>query len=151
MTDLQAAIGIHQLERLDGELEGRAAIWHRYDGELGGLALGLPAPVEDGVVHARHLYSVLVATEAIGKTRDQVLDELHELGIGGGVHFTPVHLHPYYRETFGYEEGDLPAAERIGARTLSLPFAAALEEEDVADVVAALAQSVGAAASAVAG
>lgn len=148
MTDVQAAIGIHQLARLDDELERRAEIWGRYDDALTDLPVERPAPVEDGVVHAHHLYSVLVRTEEVGAGRDQVLDELLRWGIGSGVHFTPVHLHPYYRERYGHREGELPNAERIGARTMSLPLAAALEDEDVEDVVAALHRAVGVAAPA---
>jgi dTDP-4-amino-4,6-dideoxygalactose transaminase len=150
MTDLQAALGIHQLARLDEEIAGRADVWRRYDERFADLPLERPAPAPDGVRHGRHLYSVLVRTEETGTTRDQVLAELSELGIGAGVHFTPVHLHPYYRETTGGREGQFPNAEHIGARTLSLPLSSVLSEEDVDDVVAAVERAVGAAAGAAA-
>jgi dTDP-4-amino-4,6-dideoxygalactose transaminase len=146
MTDVQAALGIHQLARLGDEIEGRAAIWRRYDEAFADLPLALPAPIEPGVVHSRHLYSVLVRTGDAGRTRDEVLGELKALGIGAGVHFTPVHLHPYYREALGGREGQFPVAEDIGAHTLSLPLTSALTEEDVDDVVAAVGQALGAAA-----
>jgi dTDP-4-amino-4,6-dideoxygalactose transaminase len=89
-------------------------------------------------VHARHLYSIRVRTEEVGKTRDQVLNELIRHRIGTGVHYIPLHLHPYYRESFGYRRGDFPNAERIGDRTLSLPLAANLTDQDVDDVIEAL-------------
>ena len=148
MTDLQAALGIHQLERLDGELRRRAEIWSRYDEGLVDLPVGLPAAVEEGTVHARQLYSILVRTEELGRSRDQVLDELLRLGVGAGVHFAPVHLHPYYREAFGHREGEFPNAEYLGQRTLSLPLNGALADWDVEDVVAAVHQAVGVGAGA---
>ena len=138
MTDLQAALGIHQLPRV---LEGagrRRAIWERYDESFADLPVVRPAPVEAGTVHARHLYTILIDTETIGKSRDQVLNELSALNIGTGVHYTPVHLHPYYRERFGYDVGVFPNAEYIGARTLSLPLSTKLTDDDVADVIAAV-------------
>jgi dTDP-4-amino-4,6-dideoxygalactose transaminase len=148
MTDVQAALGIHQLARLEDEIEGRTAIWNRYDEAFAGLPVERPAPIEDGVVHARHLYSLLVRPQDAGRTRDEVLDELNALGIGAGVHFTPVHLHPYYREALGGREGQFPHAEDIGARTLSLPLSSALTDEDVDDVVGAVGRAVGVAAGA---
>ena len=72
---------------------------------------------------------------ATGKTRDEVLIGLHERGIGTGVHYTALHLHPYYRERFGYQEGHFPNAERIGAATLSLPLSAKLTDEEVTRVI----------------
>ncbi len=149
MTDVQAALGIHQLARLADEIDARIGIWRRYDEAFADLPLDLPAPVPEDVGHSRHLYSVTIRTEEIGRTRDQVLAELYALRIGAGVHFTPVHLHPYYRESAGGREGQFPNAERIGARTLSLPLSSALTEEDVDDVVAAVEQAVGATAGVV--
>jgi dTDP-4-amino-4,6-dideoxygalactose transaminase len=143
MTDVQAALGIHQLERLADEIEGRAAIWSRYDEALADLPLALPAPIEPGVVHARHLYSVLVRTGDAGRSRDQVLDELRALGIGAGVHFTPVHLHPYYREALGWREGQFPVAEAAADRSLALPFFTAMSEGQVARVCQELASVLG--------
>ena len=99
-------------------------------------------------MHARQLYSLQVRLEEAGRSRDDVLNGLLRQGIGAGVHFAPVHLHPYYREAFGHREGELPNAERFGARTLSLPLSGRLSEEDVADVVTALGRAVGVAAAA---
>jgi dTDP-4-amino-4,6-dideoxygalactose transaminase len=138
MTDLQAALGLHQLARIEPNAQRRAQIWARYDEAFEHLPVTRPAPVESGTVHGRHLYTILLKTKAIGKTRDQVLNELTRWNIGVGVHYTALHLHPYYRETFGHQPGDFPNAESIGARTLSLPFSAKLSDEDVTDVIAAV-------------
>jgi dTDP-4-amino-4,6-dideoxygalactose transaminase len=97
-----------------------------------------PAPPEPGTVHARHLYTLRVQPEYGGRSRDEVLQELHVRGIGTGVHYTALHLHPYYRETFGYREGLFPNAEAIGASTLSLPLSAKLSDEDVGRVIEAV-------------
>ncbi len=138
MTDLQAALGIHQLAKVERGLERRREIWSAYDAGLADLPLTLPAPEEEGTVHARHLYSVLIDTDAVGMSRDAVLDQLIGHRIGTGVHYVPVHLHPWYREHLGHGDGDFPHAERIGRRTLSLPLSAALTDEDVEDVIGAM-------------
>ena len=142
MTDLQAALGIHQLARLGESIARREEVWGRYDEALADLPLELPAPPAADVVHARHLYSPLVETERVGRSRDDVLDALADSGVGCGVHFTPVHLHPWYREELDHREGDFPVAERIGARTISLPLAS-LTDEDVEFVTGAVRRVVG--------
>jgi dTDP-4-amino-4,6-dideoxygalactose transaminase len=138
MTDIQAALGIHQLARISRNAKRRGEIWRRYDEGLASLPVERPAPVEEGLIHARHLYTILVKTEEVGKTRDQVLNELIRLKIGTGVHYTALHLHPYYRETFGHKRGDFPNAEFIGERTLSLPLSPKLTDADVEDVIASV-------------
>lgn len=142
MTDLQAAIGLHQLAKVDRGLERRREIWAAYDAGLAGLPLELPAPEERDTVHARHLYTVLVDTSPAGKSRDRVLDDLIQHRIGTGVHYRPVHLHPWYRQRFGHADGDFPNAEGIGASTLSLPLSAGLTDGDVEDVVEAVTEVV---------
>jgi dTDP-4-amino-4,6-dideoxygalactose transaminase len=79
-----------------------------------------------------------VDAERSGKSRDRVLDELVRLNIGTGVHYTALHLHPYYRERFGHAPGDFPHAEHIGDRTLSLPLSPKLSDRDVEDVIEAV-------------
>lgn len=138
MMDLQAALGIHQLARVEANLRRRAEIWTRYDEAFKGLPVVTPQPPEPDTVHARHLYTVLIDPAQLGKSRDQVSEELLACKIGTGIHYTALHLHPYYRERFGYTEGDFPNAEWIGERTLSLPLSAQLTDEDVEDVIAAV-------------
>jgi len=140
MTDLQAAIGIHQLPKLDEWIGVRAAQWARYDELLAGLPLETPPPAGDHMRHARHLYTVLVAPGA-PRTRDEVLSFLNDRKIGTGVHYRGVHLHPYYRDTLGVRPEDLPVATDVSERTLSLPFGPKVTEADQDDVVAALAEA----------
>lgn len=140
MTDIQAALGLHQLPRLDAWIEQRDALWARYDELLGGLPLELPpAPPEQGR-HARHLYQVLVTPDA-AVDRDELLARLDERRIGTGVHYRGVHLHPYYRETYSIDPASLPVATEISERTLSLPLSPGITEADQDQVVAALRES----------
>jgi dTDP-4-amino-4,6-dideoxygalactose transaminase len=141
MTDIQAALGIHQLERIEASWDRRNEIWNYYQRALSDLPVSRPAPDEENVRHARHLYTILVHEDECGKDRDQILSSLHRQNIGTGVHYTALHLHPYYRRTFGYTEGSYPNAEWIGKRTISLPLSAKLSDDDVEDVVIALRQA----------
>jgi dTDP-4-amino-4,6-dideoxygalactose transaminase len=137
MTDVQAALGLHQLPRLDGWIERRAELWERYDERLAGLPLTTPAAPAPDTRHARHLYQVLVEPEApIG--RDELLQGLTERQIGTGVHYRGVHLHPYYRDRYSLRPEDFPVATEISERTLSLPLSPKVTEADQDDVVAAL-------------
>ena len=138
LTDLAASIGLVQLGRLDAWWRRRRELWDYYLRELAALPLVLPAPVPAGVRHALHLFTCLVDDAGTRVSRDDVLRGLHELRIGAGVHYTALHLHPYYRKTFGYRRGDFPNAEWIGDRTFSIPLSPAVTEEDAADVVRAL-------------
>lgn len=137
MTDLQAAIGIHQLPRLDEWIERREELWQTYDELLVDLPLTTPAPPARHTRHARHLYQVLVQPEA-GVDRDTVLEFLTSRRIGTGVHYRAVHLHPYYRNRYRIKPDSLPVASDISSRTLSLPLAPDLTLDDQVDVVAAL-------------
>lgn len=137
MMDLQASLGIHQLKRIDAYWERRRQIWEEYNLRFRDLPCVLPMDPEPGSRHAYHLYTPLIDVERIGRSRDWVLKALSAENIGVGVHYRPVHLHPYYRETFGWRAGEMPAAEWIGERTVSLPLSAALCDKDVQDVVTA--------------
>lgn len=135
MTDIQASLGLHQVAMLDDRLVRRAAIWSRYDEAFRDLDITLPSQCPSTDVHARHLYTILVERERCGVSRDELLRALHDRGIGTGVHYRALHLHPYYRERFGYREGMFPNAERIGDSTLSLPLSAKLTDEEVTRVI----------------
>ena len=138
MTDVQAAIGLCQLKRIDNWLRRRQEIWQQYDEGLSGLPCQVPVPVEEGTVHARHLYTVLLDLDQLRLTRDQVMLALHERGIGTGVHYRSVHLHKYYQDRFGFEAADFPNATWISDRTISIPLAGELLDEDVARIVRSL-------------
>jgi dTDP-4-amino-4,6-dideoxygalactose transaminase len=140
MTDLQAAIGLHQLPRLDEWIDRRAELWETYDDLLAELPVTTPAPPAPGTRHARHLYQILVDPEA-GVDRDSVLEFLTSRKIGTGVHYRAVHLHPYYRDRYGLAPESLPVATDVSNRTLSLPLAPDLTVDDQLDVVSALRDS----------
>jgi dTDP-4-amino-4,6-dideoxygalactose transaminase len=137
MTDIQAALGIHQLPRLDAWIEARAALWARYDELLDGLPLQTPPAAPAEARHARHLYQVTLAPEA-PMQRDALLDFMTASKIGVGVHYRGVHLHPYYRDRYRIDPASLPVATEISDRTLSLPLSPGLTEDDQLDVVDAL-------------
>jgi dTDP-4-amino-4,6-dideoxygalactose transaminase len=138
MMDLQAAIGLHQLRNVRPWLRRREEVWARYDAAFADLPLGTPPPAEPDTVHARHLYTLMVDEERCGIHRDAFMQALHELGIGTGVHYLGVHLHPYYRDRFGHDSDRLPNATWISERTVSLPLSPHLDDEDVEDVIAAV-------------
>ncbi len=137
MTDIQAALGIHQLERIEKSWIRRDHIWKYYQEAFATLPIQLPAADERNVRHARHLYTMIVAKAECGKSRDQVLQLFAENKIGVGVHYLPLHLHDYYRKRFEFKPGDYPNAEWIGSGTVSLPLSAKLTDDDIEDVVAA--------------
>jgi dTDP-4-amino-4,6-dideoxygalactose transaminase len=137
MMDLQAALGLHQLAKLDGHLRRREAIWARYDEALAELPVTRPAPVPAGDRHARHLYTILIEPDS-GWSRDELLLALRQEGIATSVHFRALHLQPFYVERFGFTPGMFPVAERISARTLSLPLSAAMTDAQVDRVVEAV-------------
>jgi dTDP-4-amino-4,6-dideoxygalactose transaminase len=135
MMDLQAAIGLRQLDRLDAMHERRESICRRYDEALADLPLTLPALPDLGMVHARHLYTVLVDEARCGWSRDTLQAALAAEGIGTAIHFTALHLHSYYQQRFGLKRGQFPHAEYISDRTLSLPLSASLTDDEVDRVI----------------
>ena len=137
MTDVQAALGIHQLSRIEQWHKRREEIWERYNQAFQKLPLQLPLGEEENTRHARHLYTVLIKDDNLKCDRDKILQALQEEGIGAGVHYTALHLHPFYRR-LGYKEGDFPNTEYVGARTLSLPLSGKLTDDDVNDVISAV-------------
>jgi dTDP-4-amino-4,6-dideoxygalactose transaminase len=137
MTDLQASFGLHQLRRLEKNLLRREKIWSMYNQAFAGLPLILPPDPAADVRHARHLYAIRV-TDGSPLDRDALMAGLQRRNIGTGVHFTALHLHKYYSETFGYKPGDFPNSEAVGATTLSLPLSAKLTDGDVEDVIEAV-------------
>lgn len=143
MMDLQAAIGLHQLHKIDQSLEKRIQIWDRYTTIFKDFPLTLPALPEPETVNARHLYQVLVNKKITGITRDQFLQKMTHHGIGVGVHYLSLPEHPYYQQRFGWNPDDYPEAKRIGRQTVSLPLSPKLNEKDVADVIAAVHRSLG--------
>lgn len=139
MPDLSASLGIHQLRRINENAKVRKKYWKMYDEAFSRIPqLTVPKREEVDTVHARHLYAILLKLEELRITRNEFLNLLIDENIGSGIHFIPVHLHPYYRKTYGFTEGDFPNAEFIGQRTISLPLAANLSTKDIEDVIKAV-------------
>lgn len=138
MMDLQAAIGIHQLQRVKAYWHRRQQIWQRYNEAFSDLPIILPAPVEPDTIHAYHLYTILIDEQCCGISRDRFLDAMTGQNIGIGVHYLSIPEHPYYQQTFGWQPEDYPHAMRIGRQTVSLPLSAKLMDEDVGDVIDAV-------------
>ena len=136
MFDIQAAMGLHQLPRVDGWLEVRKRWTERYDEAFSGLEALTPLRRRGYVESAHHLYVILLRLEKLRVDRDLILDALQAENIGVGVHFRAVHLHPYYRTHV--PTGGLPVAEWATDRMLSLPLCPAMGAEDVEDVVRAV-------------
>lgn len=144
MMDLQAAIGMHQIERIESYWRRRLDIWNRYLAEFADLPIGLPAPWPADERHALHLFTILVDQRRCGVSRDEMLMRLHRQNIGTGVHYRSIPNMTVYRERFGWRPEDWPNAQAIGDRTLSLPLSAKLDDADVADVIAAVRRALGA-------
>lgn len=138
LTDLQCALGISQLGRLDTFTARRRALAGSYDRLLSVSDLVSPLARRPHTTHAFHLYVVQLALERLRVDRRQVFRALRAEGIGVNVHYLPVHLHPYYRRVLGTAPGQCPVAERAGERILTLPLFASMSETDVEDVVRAL-------------
>ena len=137
MMDMQAAIGIHQMARLDGFIERRTLLANHYRKKFSQLEGIKPLePVAYPIKHAWHLFVVELELEKLDIDRAGFLEILKQRNIGAGVHFPALHLQPYYQKTFGYRAGDFPNAGRASERILSLPLFPAMSEEDVDDVAA---------------
>jgi dTDP-4-amino-4,6-dideoxygalactose transaminase len=137
MHDVAAAVGIHQLTKLDGWIERRRELADVYDARLAHLPLELPARPPASARHAHHIYVVRLTGDAATE-RDAVSRALRTLGIGTTVHFHAIHLHSYYREALGVQPHDLPVAADWSQRALTLPLFPAMTQEDVEDVGRAL-------------
>ncbi|MHB8840888.1 MAG: UDP-4-amino-4,6-dideoxy-N-acetyl-beta-L-altrosamine transaminase [Candidatus Aquicultor sp.] len=136
MTDIQAALGASQLNRLDEFVQRRHALANRYNELLKDLPVMLPWRKPDSN-SAYHLYVIRLNHEVIGKSRRQVFEALREANIGVNVHYIPVHTQPYYRN-LGFNAGDFPEAEKYYSEAISLPLYYGLTEEEQDYVVAKL-------------
>ena len=141
MTELQAALGVSQMQRIDEFVSRRHELAARYDRLLARLPLILPQRNPQNR-SALHLYPVQVRADS-GKTRRQVFDFLRQNGIGANVHYIPVHTQPYYRQHFGFKTGDFPAAETYYAGAISIPLYFGLTETEQDKVVEVLERAFG--------
>lgn len=139
MMDIQAAIGIHQLPKLDGFIDLRRAIAEFYNQEFAGIAeLALPQYAAYDQRHAWHLYTPLVRIEQLTIDRDCFMEELKTHNIGSGLHYKAIHHHAWYRENLPVTDQELPVASYASERILSLPLFPKMTMDDARDVVAAV-------------
>lgn len=139
MMDIQAAIGIHQLPRLDGFIDRRKEIAEFYNREFADLSeLALPAYAPYRQRHAWHLYTPLVRIEKLNIDRDGFMEELKKHNIGSGLHYKAIHHHAWYREHMPVADEALPNASYASQRILSLPLFPKMTDDDARDVVAAV-------------
>jgi perosamine synthetase len=131
MTDIAASLGIHQLARCDEFWEARRRCAELYDAAFADVPEIRTPSVELNVQHAWHLYVIQLELDQLSIDRNTFIEKLNEAGIGTSVHYLPLHMHPYYRETFGYSPEDLPVAKAVYERIISLPIYPRLSEEDV--------------------
>lgn len=135
MPDIMAAIGIHQLKKIEGFLRTRNKYVAEYDKSFIKIPEIKLLESKDNIKHSHHLYVIQVKTEDLTASRDVIMNAIQAENIGIGVHFRALHLQEYYRETFGFKRGDFPNAEYAGDRVISLPLYPAMTEDDVAYVI----------------
>lgn len=138
MMDLVASFGIHQITSIHQNLKVRRQYTKIYNDALSSIPqIELMHLFEDGknTIHSHHLYPILLKVDRLNITRDQFIDAMKAENIGTGIHFTPIHLHKYYKERFGFKKGDYPHAEYIGERTVSLPLSPSMSKKDIYDVI----------------
>lgn len=138
MTDIQAAIGIHQLKKISSFQETRRKIVEKYNAAFTGLdEITLPVESQD-VDSAWHLYVIRLNLERLKIDRSQFIEELEKRNIGSSVHFIPLHIQPYYRDKYQYSPNDFPVAYAEYQRIISLPLNLRLSDQDMEDVIEAV-------------
>ena len=138
MTDIAAAIGLVQLEKLESMQARRRAIAQRYTAAFADSE-ALQCPTEHAeVLHSWYLYVLRLNLNRLTIDRAQFIEELKIRNIGSSVHFIPIHLHPYYRDKYGYEPSDYPVAYENYQRIISLPMSARHTDQDIDDVIEAV-------------
>jgi dTDP-4-amino-4,6-dideoxygalactose transaminase len=137
LTDIAAALGLHQLKRLPGFQQRRERIATRYHEAFSDLPVILPPDAPEGDIHSWHLYVLRLADEA-GITRDEFIEGMFAAGIGCSVHYVPLHLHPYWRDRYGLTPEQFPHSQKAYERMVSLPLYTAMSDADVERVIAAV-------------
>jgi dTDP-4-amino-4,6-dideoxygalactose transaminase len=136
LPDILSALGSAQLRKADQFLRRRCEIARRYCERFAKVeALELPPPADAGSEHSWHLFLLRLRLTTLRIGRNEFIEELKKLGVGASVHFIPLHLHPYYAQTYGYRLGDFPNAEDAFSRCLSLPIYPSLSDDEVERVI----------------
>jgi dTDP-4-amino-4,6-dideoxygalactose transaminase len=147
LSDVLAAIGLAQFPKLEKFWHERRRLFQAYDAALAGLPEVIRPVVRPDVRSAYHVYSIRVAVEQLGWTRDQIMAAIQAENVGLGVHFRALHLHPYYRDHLGFRRGLCPVAEAASDRLFSLPLFPGMTEAEVHDAAAAVGKVLAAARS----
>jgi dTDP-4-amino-4,6-dideoxygalactose transaminase len=140
MTDIAASLGIHQLKKAHLFQQKRAYLASLYDQALVDLPLVLPPHAAHGELHSWHLYVIQLA-DSVSIQRDAFIDQLFAQGIGCSVHYIPLHLQPYWRDTFSLSPEMFPVSQAIYERSVSLPLYTRMTESDVTRVAQAVKQA----------
>lgn len=140
MTDVAAALGLVQLSKLERMNRRRMEIAHQYDAAFNVHPALEPPTISPDSTHPYHLYVLRLNLDALTIDRSIFIEHLRTANIGVSVHWIPLHMHPYYRETYGYEPEDFPVAYAQFQRIISLPIYSAMSDQDVADVITAVTQ-----------
>ena len=138
MTDIVAAIGIHQLARAEEMRRRREEIALEYSQRLAGIAEVQLPPIDANRIHAWHLFPIRLRTELLNVDRDEFMRELGRAGVSCSVHWRPLHLHPYYEQRFNWTPADLPAASAVWKRLISLPIFSHMRRDEIESVVNAV-------------
>ena len=138
MTDISAAIGLHQLKKVDVFHTRRTWIAEQYNKAFLDLPIKLPSPASPDDQHAWHLYVVQLKQKQLSITRDEFISQMAQSGIGTSVHFIPLHLQPYWRDRYGYSPDDFPVSNKVYPTVVSLPIYPKMTDEDVARVINAV-------------
>jgi dTDP-4-amino-4,6-dideoxygalactose transaminase len=138
MPDLMAAIGIHQLKKVHRFQKRRQMIAGQYDEAFTNLPLKTPVVANPENQHAWHLYVIQLDLERMRISRDEFIEKMAEKGIGTSVHFIPLHMHPYWRDHYGFTPTDFPVALDCYLRAVSLPIYSKMRDEDVERVIKAV-------------
>ncbi len=131
LTDIAAAIGLHQVRKADALHRRRSELALHYTRSLREVEEVIVPRVQPDRIHSWHLYSIRLRVDRLGIDRGQFIAALKERGIGTSVHWLPLHMHPYYRETYGYKPGDLPVAAGLYPEMVTLPLYPDMTEGDV--------------------
>lgn len=143
ITDFQCALGISQFKKLDKFIEKRRSIAAGYNEAFSNLKEIITPFEKADVISVYHIYMIQLDLERLKAGRKKIFDALRAENIGVHVHYIPVHLHPYYKEKFGYKEGDFPIAEGYYERAITLPLFPKMTDGDVNDVIDAVKKVVG--------
>jgi len=142
MMDIQAAIGIHQLARVQLNLKKRESIWKRYQEQLSDLPISNPAEINSDECHSRHLFTIMINAALTGMQRDDFIDRMHRKGVGVGVHYLSIPEHSYYQQRFGWSSEAYPVARNLGRSTASIPLSASLSGGEIERIIGAVTMSI---------